>query len=117
VIVARWTYDFGASRFVQTVTLENGKVVAVERGGYGSALALPRPARASVVRCDPQRSFHVGDTMYDVLSRCGEPVLRDFKRVERQLAVAVSTGSSTANRRRRRRDMDVQFRTATFSAV
>ncbi|WP_242344603.1 DUF2845 domain-containing protein [Anaeromyxobacter terrae] len=30
-----WTYDFGPNQFVHIVTLENGKVVAVERGGYG----------------------------------------------------------------------------------
>jgi len=37
VEVEIWTYDFGPQRFVQLVTLENGRVVAVENGGYGYA--------------------------------------------------------------------------------
>ena len=113
VIVARWTYDFGPSRFIQTVTLEDGKVVAVDRGGYGSAVAIPRPVRAVVVRCEPQRSFHVGDGMADVLSRCGEPVLRDSKRIERQLAIpdlyGVVYGESVA--------VDVETWTYNFGAT
>ena len=88
VQVARWTYDFGPARFLQFVTLVNGKMVAVRRGSYGSATAPPRPQRVSVARCDPQRSFHLGDSTYEVLSRCGDPALRDFKQLERQISTA-----------------------------
>jgi Protein of unknown function (DUF2845) len=92
VLVAHWTYDFGPTRFLQFVTIENGTVVAVETGGYGSAVAAPIPERASIARCDPQRSFHVGDNTYEILSRCGEPSSRDFKQVERHLAAADTDG-------------------------
>jgi hypothetical protein len=37
VDVDLWTYDFGPQSFVEHVTLEDGKVVLVERGGYGYA--------------------------------------------------------------------------------
>jgi len=30
-----WTYDFGPRQFMHLVTLEDGEVVSVERGGYG----------------------------------------------------------------------------------
>ena len=32
-----WTYDLGPDRFVVIATLEDGKVVSLERGGYGYA--------------------------------------------------------------------------------
>jgi len=35
--VETWTYDLGPDRFQVIATLEDGKVVAVERGGYGYA--------------------------------------------------------------------------------
>lgn len=35
VEVEVWTYDLGPRQFAQIVTLANGKVVSVERGGYG----------------------------------------------------------------------------------
>src|SRR5215468_6583126 len=88
VHVARWTYDFGSARFLQFVTLVNGTIVAVQRGSYGSARAPPRLQRVSVARCDPQRSFLLGDSAYEVLSRCGEPALRDFRQLERQISAA-----------------------------
>jgi hypothetical protein len=92
VQVARWTYDFGSARLLQFVTLENGRIVAVRRGGYGSATAPPRPERVSVTRCDPQRSFHLGDSAYEVLSRCGYPAARDSTQMERQVSAAGAEG-------------------------
>ena len=35
VVIEEWTYNFGPSRFIQTVRFENGRVVRVESGGYG----------------------------------------------------------------------------------
>jgi hypothetical protein len=35
--VETWTYDLGPDRFLVIATLEDGKVVSVERGGYGYA--------------------------------------------------------------------------------
>jgi len=82
VTVERWTYNFGPQRFQQYVTLETGRVVAVERGTYGYSLEqLRRPPRGlGLARCD-QISFHLGDSSFDVLARCGEPALREQKQV------------------------------------
>jgi hypothetical protein len=33
-----WTYDFGPSRFIQTLRFENGTLRKIARGGYGSKL-------------------------------------------------------------------------------
>jgi hypothetical protein len=92
--IARWTYDLGPNRLTQFVTIENGKVVAVDRGGYGSAAVTARRGRGSVLvaRCDPQLSFNVSDSIYEIFSRCGEPAARDFKQVERRLAAADADG-------------------------
>ena len=81
--VERWTYNFGPRSFVQVVTLEGGKVTAVERGSYGYDLGRREdPPPIPRARCD-QLGFHVGDTSFDVLARCGEPALRDVALVTR----------------------------------
>jgi hypothetical protein len=35
VSVDEWTYDFGPDRFIEYLTFEQGKLVAVRSGGYG----------------------------------------------------------------------------------
>jgi len=35
VTIDEWTYNFGPGQFIYVVRFENGKVVDVERGGYG----------------------------------------------------------------------------------
>ncbi len=77
VAVETWTYDVGPQRFIQIVTLEAGRIVSIERGGYGYVV----PPRASEVpvpraRCQPE-AIRAGDTTFDVLTRCGEPASRD----------------------------------------
>ena len=86
VTVETWTYDLGSSRLVHQVKLEAGRVVRVRTLGYGRAASGPA-APASIPRagCEPT-SLRVGDTTYDLLSTCGEPVYRDL--VEEQVAVA-----------------------------
>jgi hypothetical protein len=82
--VERWTYNFGPQRFLQFVTLEAGKIVAIARGGYGYPLA--QPARAEPVpraRCD-HASLRVGASTFDVVTACGEPALKEV-RVEASL--------------------------------
>lgn len=82
--VERWTYNFGPQRFLQFVTLEAGKIVAIARGGYG--YPLPRPANAEPVpraRCD-HASLRVGASTFDVVAACGEPALKEV-RVEASL--------------------------------
>jgi uncharacterized protein DUF2845 len=90
----RWTYDFGPSRFVMSATLEGGKVVAFERGNYGydasrsgAAVAVRR------ARCAPE-AVHVGDTTYDVLSRCGDPASADGREEPRAIEIANGTFES-----------------------
>lgn len=82
LVIERWTYNFGPERFLVIVSLQGGKVIAVERGGYG----YPRPdppreeSRDSIPRALCQHdAFRIGDRTFDVLSRCGEPVSRDLR--------------------------------------
>ncbi|MEY4577550.1 MAG: hypothetical protein RL701_2253 [Pseudomonadota bacterium] len=35
VTIDQWTYDFGTNRFVQYLTFEAGKLIAVRTGNYG----------------------------------------------------------------------------------
>lgn len=85
VAVETWTYDFGNSRLVQQVKLEAGRVVQVRTLGYGRAASPPAPAAIPRARCEAA-AVRPGDTTYDLLSTCGEPVYRDV--VEEQIAVA-----------------------------
>lgn len=85
--VERWTYDFGTGRFIQIAVLEGGKVVRVERGGYGYG-AKPAPERPAIprARC-AEPAFHEGESTYEVLARCGEPAFRDAREEVRARAV------------------------------
>lgn len=96
VTVERWTYNFGPNRFQQFVTLETGRVMSVERGTYGYSLEqLRRPQRGlGLARCD-QISFHLGDSSFDVLSRCGEPALREQKLVTSSAFGTAGGGTAT----------------------
>lgn len=81
MLLERWTYNFGPERFLQIVTLQGGKVVAIERGSYGYELP-PAPKDQNVIpraRCGHD-AFRVGDRTLDVLVKCGEPVFRDLRR-------------------------------------
>jgi uncharacterized protein DUF2845 len=75
----RWTYDFGKSRFIQVVLLEGGRILRIERGGYGygDAVAAPRPPIPRA-RCT-DAVFHEGESTYEIQSRCGEPVFRESR--------------------------------------
>lgn len=42
VPVEEWTYDFGPQRFVRVVVIENGQVVQIRTGGYGTSPNQPR---------------------------------------------------------------------------
>jgi len=68
-----WTYDFGRNRFLQLVTLRNGRIERIERGGYGHGLPpAGGPGRPRVSACDLS-GLHAGDTRADALGRCGAP--------------------------------------------
>lgn len=85
LLIERWTYDFGPDRFLMIVSLQGGKVIGVERGGYGYPHPdAPRDAprdQISIPRARCQHdAFRIGDRTFDVLTRCGEPVYRDLRR-------------------------------------
>ncbi len=71
-----WTYDFGRNRFVQLVRLARGKVVSIERGGYGYADEAPWRGRPKKSTCDPA-VLSEGKLTLEILSRCGEPTVKD----------------------------------------
>jgi hypothetical protein len=80
--VHAWTYNFGPQRFLYVVTLEGGKIVGLERGGYGYAPASVAAARkVKPAACDSS-SFRVGDLALDLLARCGEPAAKDVRQVQ-----------------------------------
>lgn len=90
IMLETWTYDLGSSRLVQYVKLEAGKVANVRTGGYGRAPGGRRtPSALPRAPCQPT-SIRAGDSTYDLLSLCGEPVFRDVR--EEQIAVAEGDG-------------------------
>ena len=96
--VERWTYNFGASAFLQFVTVEGGRVMRIERGGYGqeqnrsgAPFAVPR------ARCE-HSSLRVGQSSFEVLSRCGPPATRDATVLERVDELFGAPGVITTSR-------------------
>ncbi|GEJ58879.1 DUF2845 domain-containing protein [Anaeromyxobacter diazotrophicus] len=87
-----WTYNFGPQRFIHVVKLRGGKVLAIERGGYGYELPEPprgAPRDAAAIpraRCASD-ALRLGDRTFDVLAKCGEPVFRDLRRRETVIEV------------------------------
>jgi hypothetical protein len=95
VSVETWSYDFGPRQFLQIVTIVNGRVTAIERGGYGYAAGgAAGPRGVPVSTCDPA-VLDEGDTKLDVLAQCGEPATADVWEEERGYAV-VEPGTSAA---------------------
>jgi hypothetical protein len=99
-VIERWTYNFGPQRFVQYVTLAGGRVRSIASGGYGYVQAQaeerPAPGAVPVARCDAMRSFNLGDRVFDVLARCGEPASRESKQVEVSSLAVDASGSATS---------------------
>ncbi|MFO0584461.1 MAG: DUF2845 domain-containing protein [Anaeromyxobacter sp.] len=85
----QWTYDFGTNSFLMLVTLRNGVIVGIARGGYGHGLPPMTEPRPPVSRCEP--NFHVGDTKADVLARCGQPADLRAWQGARSMPVVVTT--------------------------
>ncbi|BDG05960.1 DUF2845 domain-containing protein [Anaeromyxobacter oryzae] len=95
-IVEQWTYNFGPGRFLMTVTLEAGKVMLIERGGYGYEPARVGTTRTAPGFCDTSR-VRPGDLKLDVLARCGEPTTKDTRREKRPVPIdGPSGGTATA---------------------
>jgi hypothetical protein len=89
----RWTYDFGPQRFLMFVALDGGRVVGIERGGYGHGDASPLPVAIPRATCETG-ALHVGDAKVDLLARCGEPAAIDVRYEAPRLTV---TGVSAAS--------------------
>jgi len=85
--VEQWTYNFGPQRFLELVTLEGGKVVAIERGGYGYDPTRLRGAGPGGRAACESAAFHVGDLKIDLLARCGEPATLDVRQESRAAAL------------------------------
>lgn len=81
----RWTYNFGPAQFLQVVTLHAGRVVAIERGGYGYPPELLRDRGSGRARCD-SAAIRVGDGKLDLLAKCGGPAAREFRSEKRPRA-------------------------------
>ncbi len=94
ITVETWTYDLGSSRLLQYVRLEAGKVVNVRTGGYGHAVDGRRSGGAIPRAPCKSTSIQAGDSTYELLSLCGEPVFRDVREV--QIAVAEGDGQWVA---------------------
>jgi hypothetical protein len=83
VAVEKWTYDFGPHSFVQFVTLEAGRIIAIEAGEHGYAQHRASHDEDAAIRraaCEPSL-FAVNMSALEVLDRCGGPAVRD-QRVE-----------------------------------
>jgi hypothetical protein len=97
VVQERWTYNFGPRAFVHVITIETGVIKAIERGGYGYDLGSPAvaPAKLPRARCSHSGSFSVGDSTFEVLTRCGEPALREETLAQVAVEAPGPLGSST----------------------
>jgi hypothetical protein len=71
-----WTYDFGRNRFMQLVRIVRGRIASIERGGYGYADEAPWRGRPRKSACDPA-VLGEGKLTLEILSRCGEPAVKD----------------------------------------
>jgi len=88
LVVEHWTYDFGPSRFLYFVTLEDGKVTSLGQGPYGTSSTQARAQAAGIprARCT-SNSFREGESTYELLARCGDPAVRDVREESRTESV------------------------------
>ncbi|MEW6117089.1 MAG: DUF2845 domain-containing protein [Nitrospirota bacterium] len=78
VTLEDWFYNFGPTRFIYILTFENRNLVRIRTAGYGF---LER--EADDVNCGGMRIF-IGDTKPDVVSKCGEPTYKDYRKVQKR---------------------------------
>jgi hypothetical protein len=81
ITVEEWTYNFGPGRFLYGITLKNGKVADIRSGDYGYAKSAKPEKKPGPRECG-DRIISVGDSMNDVLMKCGEPAWKDSRREE-----------------------------------
>jgi hypothetical protein len=93
--IEQWSYDLGPDGFIMAVTLERGRVVAIERGahGRGAAAATFEPRRA---RCGAA-ALRVGLGKLEILQACGEPASKDAWQEERAVSrVDAAAGAASS---------------------
>ena len=71
ITVEEWTYNLGPDRFMRVFKLQNGRVVDIWLGDYGFA-----KEEANELQCS-SLSISVGDSIADVVAKCGEPAWKD----------------------------------------
>jgi len=69
--VEEWTYNFGPNDFLYYLRFENGRLTGERTGSYGST------SGATASTCRNGQLLAVGDSMAEVLLKCGEPVLKE----------------------------------------
>jgi len=73
VTVEDWFYNFGPQRWLYKLTFRNGSLVHIETLGYGSRESEQGKD------CDKGRRMAVGDSILEVLHKCGEPLYKDIR--------------------------------------
>ncbi len=73
--IEKWTYNFGPTKLLYILTFRNGKLRKITTDGYGF---LETPLTDE---CDRGRRIHKGDTLYEVLRKCGKPTWHSTRRV------------------------------------
>ena len=93
-----WTYNFGPRSFLMRVTLEGGKVVEIQRGGYGYDPALVHDSPvAGLPRCEAS-ALQLGVAKLDLLARCGQPATSDVRQERREVRAEAGSGAVTGVR-------------------
>lgn len=87
VQVDEWTFNLGPGQFVYYVTFANGRVVRIEHGGYGYPVAAVEEAGRYWDGRECTGGFRLGDRKFDVLVKCGQPLLREEREEERAISV------------------------------
>jgi hypothetical protein len=75
--VEEWTYNFGPSRFMRIITLENGKVTNIRTGDYGY-IKDEKPPQSGF----SDRILSIGESTGEVIAKWGEPTWRDTRQEE-----------------------------------
>ena len=74
--IEEWTYNQGSYNFVRVLKFRNSELIDIETRGYGSS------GPPSVVTSCDEKVVSIGDTVAQVISKCGEPALKDSKQEE-----------------------------------
>lgn len=73
VTVEHWFYNFGPQRWLYQLTFRNSSLVRIDTLGYGL-----RESEAGK-DCNKGGRISVGDTILQVLHKCGEPLYKDIR--------------------------------------